>query len=140
MNSEALKQHSPGPKPERAIYGFFCLSSAIISFIIYIIISYLPDSVFVELGWVYLPEKLTLVLVPYLIVIMALMIYPVYIFLNKSAVNSRTSINSIRDEFSLDKFNETKNNHEMQPNSIDPVYDIPLSDMCQRLFLAKSNR
>ena len=137
MNSDATKQHSPGPKPERAIYGFFCLSSAIISFIIYVIISYLPESVFTSIGWDYLPEKLTLVLVPYLIVFVALMIYPVYIFLNKSVVNSLSDMNSIRYEHILRKFNEKKSNKEKHSNSIDPVYDIPVSEMCQRLFLSK---
>ena len=132
MNSEI---HSPGPKPERAIYGFFCLSSAILSFIIYVIIAYVPDSVFVALGWNYLPEKFTLVFVPYLIVLSALMVYPIYFFLNKSEVNNLAAINSIRDDYSLDKLNEKKSNKERQSNSIDPVYDIPVSEMCQRLFL-----
>ncbi len=48
---------TPAPQPERAIYGFFLLSSAILSFAVYALVSYLPSPVLGHLGWDYLPDK-----------------------------------------------------------------------------------
>lgn len=129
-------EHSPGPKPERAIYGFFLLSLAILSFIIYLLVAYLPDSVLNAFGWDYLPEKHWMIIVPYLILLIALMVYPVYIFINKAQVYPFDTIYSIKDEFSLDKNTEKKGC--VEANSIDPVYDIPTSEICQHLFLKKN--
>lgn len=138
MNSEVSTrnpENSPGPKPERAIYGFFILSSAIIAFILYIMIAYLPDSVLNAFGWDYLPAKHWMIIGPYLIWTCALMVYPVCWFLDTSVVNSLDAVNSIIDEHSLDKNVEKKSDQD--PSSIDPVYDIPLSEICQHLFLNK---
>ena len=137
-NSKKKAEHSPGPKPERAIYGFFCLSFAIIIFIIYVMVAYLPDSGLNAFGWDYLPEKHWMLITPYLIIITVLMVYPVYLFLNSSVVCALNSINSIKDEFSLDKNTEKKTNEAKETcNSIDPVYDIPISEICQHLYLKK---
>ena len=64
MNSSAEQkikkkaEHSPAPQPERAVYGFFLLISSLFAFLIYILISYLPDWIFVDIiGWDYLPDK-----------------------------------------------------------------------------------
>jgi phosphatidylinositol N-acetylglucosaminyltransferase subunit P len=140
MNEKSTKKadNSPGPKPERAIYGFFCLSFAILIFIIYVMVAYLPDSVLNAFGWDYLPEKHWMLITPYLIVITMLMVYPVYFFINSSVVCSFNSINSIKDEFSLDINTEKKTNETKETsNSIDPVYDIPISEICQKLYLKK---
>jgi ABC-type sugar transport system permease subunit len=98
----------------------------------------LPDSVLNAFGWDYLPEKHWMLITPYLIVITMLMVYPVYFFINSSAVCSLDSINSIKDEFSLDINTEKKTNETKETsNSIDPVYDIPISEICQKLYLKK---
>ncbi len=128
--------NSPAPQPERAIYGFFLLSFALVSFIIYVIISYLPNTILNELGWDYLPDKYWSIALPAYIVIIILMVVPIYLSLNISKENDCDSINNILDEYSLDKNKEIKN-RQISSSSIDPVYDIPIGDMCQLLYLKK---
>jgi hypothetical protein len=126
--------HSPAPHPERAIYGFFLLITAIFSFIIYSIISYVPDSILNEFGWDYLPNKYWSVGLPTFIILGILMIIPFYFTLNIIQVNDHDSINCITDEHALDRATQTKSNRYSQ-YSIDPIYDLRLSDVNKFLFL-----
>ena len=123
---------TPAPQPERAIYGFFLLSFAIISFIIYIIISFVPSACLNQFGWDYLPDKYWSIAIPTYIVVIVLMVVPVYISLNIGKTNNPNSLDNIIDEYTLANSNKTKS-----ISSIDPVYDIPISDVCQFLYLNK---
>lgn len=123
---------TPAPQPERAIYGFFLLSFSLISFIIYATISYLPNSVLTQLDWEYLPDKYWSIAIPALILVVILMVVPIYMSLNIGMVNDPDAISNIWDEFTLKKKNETKKGHDS--NSIDPVYDIPIGEVCQYLY------
>ena len=126
---------NPSPQPERAIYGFFLLSSAIISFTIFLLISYLPNSTIKYLGWDYLPDSYWSIAIPAYIVVLVLMILPVYMALNIRKVNEIESMSNVKDEFTLEKKNETKGGEKS--DSIEPVYDLDISEICQYLYLEK---
>ncbi len=129
-------EHSPAPQPERAVYGFFLLISSLMFFLIYVLISYLPDWIFVDLiGWDYLPDKYWSIVLPAYIIIFTLMILPFYYTINMTKVNDFDSIDSIKDEYSLTKESQIRLNKNMdQSNAIDPVYDIPITDICEYLY------
>lgn len=131
-NEIKKSEGTPAPQPERAIYGFFLLSFAIISFIIYIIVSFIPSSYLNQFGWDYLPDKYWSIAIPTYIVVIILMVVPVYISLNIGKTNDPDSLNNIKDEYTLIN-NKAKSRSNI--NSIDPVYDIPIGDVCQFLYL-----
>lgn len=134
-SKKVAAEHSPAPQPERAIYGFFLLVSAIFTFILYLIIAYVPHDVFEhELGWDYLPDKYWCIAVPALIIISLLMVLPIYMSINMKIVNDPESINNITDEMALDKQTQISAN-PYQDYSIDPIYDIPITDINRFLFL-----
>ena len=142
MNSSAEQkikkkaEHSPAPQPERAVYGFFLLISSLFAFLIYVLISYLPDWIFVDIiGWDYLPDKYWSIALPAYIIIFTLMILPFYFTINMTKVNDLDSIDSIKDEYSLTKESQLKLNRDrLESNAIDPVYDIPITDICDYLY------
>jgi phosphatidylinositol glycan class P protein len=129
----ASTEHSPAPQPERAIYGFFLLVAAIFAFLIYIIISFIPDTAINELGWDYLPDKYWSIALPSFVVIALLMILPFYFSLNMRQVNEPACIHSVTDEHALDKQAQKRANAYTE-SSIDPIYDIPISEINRFLF------
>ena len=126
-------EHSPKPQPGRAIYGFFLLSTAIVFFILYCLISYLPTTAREVFGWDYLPDKYWSIAIPAYIIFIILIVCPTYIALNTTKVNDLDSVDGIRDEYSLDVKTELK--HTTRNGSIDPLYDIPISEICEFLYL-----
>ncbi len=129
---------TPAPQPERAIYGFFLLSTAILSFTIYCLISYLPSSLLGQLGWDYLPDKYWYIAVPAYTVVCILMVVPVYLALNIGQAIEPSSINNLTDEYTL-RQNTTNQNSNHTQGRIDPVYDIPISEACAHMYLNINN-
>ncbi len=124
-------EHSPGPEPERAIYGFFMLVASLILFILYVVLSFFPEWLQNQLGLTYLPDRYWSIALPAYIVIIILSVVPFYISLNMTQVNELDSIYSIKDEYTLCKKSEIIVNSK---HSIDPAYDIPISDICSFLY------
>ena len=83
-NQSKVKQseHSPAPQPARAIYGFFLVVFALIIFLIYLLVSYLPDNFLNYIGWGYLPDKYWSIALPAYFIIVILLIVPIYCSLN----------------------------------------------------------
>ena len=135
MSSASKKsQATPAPQPERAIYGFFLLSFAIISFLLYLIVSYLPNSWLNKFGCDYLPDKYWSLAIPAYVIVIILSVVPIYTSMNIARSNNWDTKDNIMDEYTHSKESETKNK---RPGSIDPIYDIPLSDICQFLYSNK---
>lgn len=130
MNSKKKTEHSPGPKPERAIFGFFLLISSIILFSLYVLVAFLPNTVLAQIGWTYLPDKYWSLAVPALIIYAVLGYLPIYFSINTTRVNDLDSIYNIQDEQSLRKPNRS----DKVQDSIDPAYDIPITEINNFLF------
>jgi phosphatidylinositol glycan class P protein len=133
QSATASTEHSPAPQPERAIYGFFLLVSAIFFFIVYLIISFIPEPLINQLGWDYLPDKYWSIALPSFVVIALLMILPVYFSLNVSQVIEPTSMYTVTDENALNKQAQKRANAYTE-SSIDPIYDIPITEINRFLF------
>jgi phosphatidylinositol glycan class P protein len=126
-------EHSPAPQPERAIYGFFLLVSAIFSFIIYLVIAFIPETAINQLGWDYLPDKYWSIALPAFIILSVLFVLPFYFALNVAQVNELSSAYTITDEQALDKQAQKLANVYTE-SSIDPIYDIPIDEINTFLF------
>lgn len=123
-------EHSPGPKPERAIFGFFLIILSIILFILFVLISFLSETVLTQIGWTYLPDKYWSLAVPAIIVYGVLGYLPIYFAINTTKVNDYESIYNIQDEHSLIKPNRIDQNKD----SIDPAFDIPITEINNFLY------
>jgi hypothetical protein len=63
------------------------------------------------------------------------MILPFYFTINMTKVNDLDSLDSIKDEYSLTKESQIKLNRDrLESNAIDPIYDIPITDVCNYLY------
>lgn len=132
-------EHSPAPDPERAIYGFFLLILSIIFLFLYIILSYLPYEWLNNIGLTYLPQKYWYIALPSYIVVAAIYVLSIYTVINMQMVNNYNSFNNIKDEASVYKHNHHQQHHlnsnDNNAASIPPVSDIPLTKICQILYL-----
>ncbi|CAF0775369.1 unnamed protein product [Brachionus calyciflorus] len=131
--SKKQAEHSPGPKPERALFGFFLFISSIILFILYILFSFVSDETLNQIGLNYLPDKYWYLAIPAFLIYAVLGYLPIYFLINTSKVLDYDSINNINDEASLTRASQTRSN-KYSKDSIDPAYDIPISDINRFLF------
>ena len=127
-------EHSPGPKPERAIFGFFLVIISIILFVLFVLVSYLPESLLGQIGWSYLPKKYWFLAIPAFICYAVLGFVPIYFIINTKKVNDYGSMYNVQDECSLTKESQTRSN-EYSADSIDPAYDLPIQDINKFLFI-----
>ncbi len=140
VSPPAGAEHSPAPQPERAIYGFFLLFSSVIAFIVYVLVSYMPEQAAAHFN--YLPDKYWSIALPAQLICVVVAIVPLYIAMNMMSVCEPYSTSSIRDKYSLRKKTEcarcdkeTSTTTMKIATGIDPVYDIPLTDICQYLYI-----
>lgn len=124
-------EHSPAPDPTRAIYGFFLSASAIILFIVYLILAYLPDEWLIKIGWNYLPQKYWFIAIPAYLVVIFITILFGYITLNMRLVNEPSSLSTIQDKYS----NFHIRNFKHKPESLPPIHDIPITEICEMMYL-----
>ena len=127
-------QKSAVTDPERAIYGFFLLILSITFLILFILLSHLPVNLLNQIGLTYLPEKYWYLAIPSYLVILPFLTLAIYTTLNMRMVNSLDSLNNLKDEKSI-----YKTNHELHKDSasLPPVADIPLTKICEILYLDK---
>ena len=122
-------EHSPAPQPERAIYGFFLLVFSLSFYAIYLILLITPDSVLDWIGLDYLTEiKYWLLAIPAFLAILPFLIVFTSLSINMMRTNDHEDINSIMDDRSK------KPTPRRCKDSIDPMYDMPISEMCQYLY------
>ena len=124
-------EHSPAPQPERAIYGFFLLIFSLSFYAIYLILLLTPDSALDWIGLDYLTEiKYWLLAVPGYLALLPFLIVATSLSINMMRTNDYEDINSIRDDKSKEPM------PRRCQHSIDPMYDLPIGEMCQYLYLS----
>lgn len=129
--------------PERAIYGFFLLILSITLLTLFILLSFLPNNWLDQIGLTYLPDKYWYLAIPSYFVILPFVTLAIYTTLNMRMVNDLNSINNLKDEKSIYKklSNEMSNDHASKSISValPPVADIPLTKICEILYLDKKS-
>ena len=130
---EKKSEHSPAPQPERAIYGFFLLLTSLSVFLLYFVLSLAPDLLLEHFQVDFLPGKYWFLAIPAFLALLVIFVIPIYCSLNASRVNSFNSAFSIHDETSLTRETQMSNRF-YTPDSIDPIYDLPIKNIFQFLF------
>ncbi|GFY43510.1 phosphatidylinositol N-acetylglucosaminyltransferase subunit P [Trichonephila inaurata madagascariensis] len=129
-----MSEHSPAPTSTRSVYGFVLYITNYTLLLIYLIWAYIPTPWLHALGLTYWPQKYWAVAIPVYIccciLIFALLLYP---GINLMMTPDLSSIQTITDE------------HARIPKpavrgSIPPIYDIPISEVCHKLYLKKNLR
>ncbi|GIX71600.1 phosphatidylinositol N-acetylglucosaminyltransferase subunit P [Caerostris extrusa] len=127
-----MSEHSPAPTSTRSVYGFVLYIGSYTLLLIYLIWAYTPTSWLHSLGLTYWPQKYWAIAIPVFVccclVIFALLIYP---GISLMMTPDLSSLQTIHDE------------HTSQPKpalkgSIPPIYDIPISNVCHKLYLRRS--
>ncbi len=125
---------TPAPSPSRANYGFTLYLASYTAFGLYLVWTFLPDEVLVSMGFIFLPQKYWAVAVPiHACVTLALVAFVFYPALNLTLVPKSNNMNILVDEYT----NYEK--VEVLPDGVPPVYDIPLTEVCEALFLHDSD-
>lgn len=125
-----MPDHTPAPSPERAIYGFVLFLGSIFAFLLYLIWAYVPSSWLAVCGLTYWPQKYWAVAIPvYLMLPIFLLGFCIYPGLNFMITAPLSSINTIPDPYL--KVQQIP----LSPESIPPIADIPLEDVCRFLYL-----
>ncbi|GFY07665.1 phosphatidylinositol N-acetylglucosaminyltransferase subunit P [Trichonephila clavipes] len=126
-----MSEHSPAPTSTRSVYGFVLYITNYTLLLIYLIWAYIPTPWLHALGLTYWPQKYWAVAIPVYIccciLIFALLLYP---GINLMMTPDLSSIQTITDE------------HARTPkpavrDSIPPIYDIPISEVCHKLYLKR---
>ncbi|CAL1280733.1 unnamed protein product [Larinioides sclopetarius] len=128
-----MSENSPAPTPTRSVYGFVMYIASYTLFFIYLIWAYIPDPWLHSLGLTYWPQKYWAVAIPVFVccclAIFALLIYP---GVSLMMTPDLSSIQTIKDEYA-------RNPKPAVKGGIPPIYDIPISEVCHKLYLKKKN-
>ncbi|XP_015600139.1 phosphatidylinositol N-acetylglucosaminyltransferase subunit P [Cephus cinctus] len=130
---DEMAEHTPAPYRPRAVYGYALYIGSNIFFILYLVWALVPDYILHEqLGLTYWPLKYWAVAIP----IWGLTAAGVFAFIIYPAINMRMTpdiddIKTINDKYSL-------SNQERIPGGIPPVSDIPITEVCRKLYLPDS--
>ena len=125
-----MSEHTPAPSRPRSVYGYALYIGSNILFVLYIVWAVVPEQFLNEkLGLTYWPLKYWAVSIP----IWALTAVAVFVFLIYPAINMLLTpdiddIRTIEDQYSLDIM-------EQVPGGIPPVSDIPITEVCRKLYL-----
>lgn len=125
-----MVESMPTPTPSRANYGFALYLASYSAFGLYLFWTLLPDSFLEFIGFTFLPQKYWSVAVPiHACVTLALVTFVFYPALNLTLIPESNNMNIITDsEAKYAKVN-------VHPDGIPPIGDIPLTEVCQKLFL-----
>lgn len=126
--------NTPAPTPSRANYGFALYLASYTAFGLYVVWFFVPDHILESIGFTFLPQKYWSVAVPmHACVTLALVAFVFYPALNLTLVPKSKDMTILADEYT----NYQK--VEVQPDGIPPIYDIPLTEVCETLFLHNSD-
>lgn len=125
-------EHTPAPYGPRSVYGYALYIGSNMLFCLYLIWAIVPEQILHNyLGLTYWPSKYWAVAIPVwaltALATFAFLIYPAINLLMTPDVND---ISTITDKYSQPK-------KEVVPGGIPPVSDIPITEVCRKLYLPK---
>lgn len=125
-----MAEHTPAPYRPRSVYGYALYIGSNILFLLYLIWAVVPDYVLQEqLGLYYWPLKYWAVAIPiWAITAIAVFAFIIYPAINMLLTPDIDDIRTIKDKYALSRA-------EKVSGGIPPVSDIPISEVCRRLYL-----
>lgn len=156
-----MPEHTPAPTPARSLYGFFMYLFSNTALGIYCIWAFTPDYYLHQLNIYYYPQKYWATAIP----IQGLVALNIFVFLIYPATNlictpNIDATNTIIDPFSLSKSTKKYNKcstlscicldeskcyintfnsmPECEDNTVPPLYDLDIRDVCKKLYINKN--
>ncbi|PBC32377.1 phosphatidylinositol N-acetylglucosaminyltransferase subunit P [Apis cerana] len=124
-------EHTPAPYGPRSVYGYVLYISSNMLFLLFLIWAVIPDQILYELGLTYWPSKYWAIAIPiWALTALAIFAFIIYPAINLSMTPDINDITTITDKYSCQK-------KETIPGGIPPVYDIPITKVCRKLYLSK---
>lgn len=125
-------EHTPAPYRPRSVYGYALYIGSNMLFILYLIWAIVPDEILQNcLGLTYWPSKYWAVAIP----IWALTALATFAFLIYPAINLLMTPDVDDIKTITDKYSQRR--REVIPGGIPPVSDIPITEVCRKLYLTK---
>ena len=128
-NWVAMAEHSPAPTSTRSVYGFVLYIGSYSLLLLYLIWAYIPTPWLHSIGLTYWPQKYWAIAIPVFICcaifIFAVLLYP---GVNLMMTPDLSSIHTVTDDYARKPMTSV-------PGSIPSIYDIPISEVCQSLYL-----
>lgn len=124
-------EHTPAPYGPRSVYGYALYIGSNMLFFLYLVWAVIPDEILHSLGLTYWPSKYWAVAVPiWALTALATFAFIIYPAINLCMIPDINDIATITDRHS----NLRK---ETMPDGIPPVFDIPITEVCRKLYLSK---
>lgn len=124
-----MAEHSPAPTSTRSVYGFVLYIGSYSVLLLYLIWAYVPTPWLHSIGLTYWPQKYWAVAIPVFICcsifIFAVLLYP---GVNYVMTPDLSSVCTVTDE-------NARTPIPAVPGGIPPIYDIPISKLCRKLYL-----
>ncbi|XP_060831963.1 phosphatidylinositol N-acetylglucosaminyltransferase subunit P [Bombus pascuorum] len=124
-------EHTPAPYGPRSVYGYALYIGSNMLFLLFLVWALIPDQILHNLGLTYWPSKYWAVAIPiWALTALATFAFIIYPAINLSMTPDINDITTITDKHSRPK-------KETVPGGIPSVYDIPITEVCRKLYLAK---
>lgn len=128
---KAMVESCPHPTPSRATTGFVLYLGSSVMFVVYLVWAIVPDPILHYFGLTYLPQKYWAIGVPiYAMTCVFVLVLFFYPCANMLLIPCRDSENVVTDSFALSDKESC-----VLPGGIPPACDIPMSLVCQMLYL-----
>lgn len=127
-------EHTPAPYGPRAVYGYAMYIGSNILFLLYVIWAVVPDEMLHDyLGLTYWPSKYWAVAIPiWALTALATFAFLIYPAINMLLTPDIDDICTITDKYALQ-------NTETISGGIPPVSDIPIVEVCRKLYLKRES-
>ncbi|XP_044018025.1 phosphatidylinositol N-acetylglucosaminyltransferase subunit P [Aphidius gifuensis] len=130
-----MSEHTPAPYRPRSVYGYALYIGSNMMFFIYLVWAVIPEDILHEkFGLTYWPLKYWAVAIPiWALTATAIFTFIIYPAINMLMTPDIDDIKTIKDQYSLVQC-------EYIPGGIPPVSDIPITDVCRKLYLKPVNK
>lgn len=125
-----MTERTPAPYAPRSVYGYAMYIGSNLLLLLYLVWAFVPVEILDEkLGLSYWPSKYWVVALPiWILTAIAVFAFAIYPAINMILTPDIDDPRTITDEYCLKQ-------RPSIPNGIPPVSDIPISEVCRKLYL-----
>ena len=125
-----MSERTPAPYGPRSVYGYALYIGSNMLLLLYFIWAFVPDEILHEtLGLTYLPSKYWAVALPiWILMAIAVFAFAIYPAINMTLTPDIDDPRTITDQYCLEQ-------RKSIPGGVPPVSDIPITEVCRKLYL-----
>ncbi|KAJ8668114.1 hypothetical protein QAD02_009777 [Eretmocerus hayati] len=126
-----MSERTPAPYGPRSVYGYAMYIGSNMLLLLYLVWAFVPvEFLHEKLGLTYWPSKYWAVALPiWFLTAIAVFAFAIYPAINMTLTPNIDDPRTITDEYCLEQRKST-------PSGIPPVSDIPITEVCRRLYLS----